>query len=203
MLKYVSKPSFIALLTFVSAQQAGVTDLVSRTSRQVDSQLLDAINASRQQITGQIRDSAKTLSNAEVPQRQLLLAEWQEKTDTSDVDKVFIKAYETDGRNRATQLVLDSLYFEHSSDRHEAIAEAHATTFSWIYEEQPTDEVSWTSFTDWLSKADHSGDPYWITGKAGSGKSTLMRFLVEDPRTRDYLGQWVKSCQLILASYFF
>lgn len=42
------------------------------------------------------------------------------------------------------------------------------------------------SFLRWL----HSEGPmlYWISGKAESGKSTLMKFLVDEPRTRAELG---------------
>ncbi|RYP51293.1 hypothetical protein DL769_010831 [Monosporascus sp. CRB-8-3] len=43
------------------------------------------------------------------------------------------------------------------------------------------DHTSWDSFIEWL-KSDN--DIYWISGKAGSGKSTLTRFILSDPRTK-------------------
>lgn len=94
----------------VSHQQGGVEDLISRTNQRVETKLLDAVNASRQQISAQIKDLVKTLSKASVKQRGPLLAEWREKTDISDVENVFLKASEADDRDRATQLLLDSLY---------------------------------------------------------------------------------------------
>jgi len=54
-------------------------------------------------------------------------------------------------------------------------------SFEWVY----TDVVD---FTKWIS--DDSGEfrpLFWITGKPGSGKSTLMRFIMQDPRTIELL----------------
>ncbi|KAK5651870.1 hypothetical protein OQA88_11639 [Cercophora sp. LCS_1] len=55
----------------------------------------------------------------------------------------------------------------------------------WAADEPLVFQASKT-FLDWL----HSRGPalYWVSGKVGSGKSTFMRFLVEDPRTRAGLG---------------
>ncbi|KAH6665450.1 hypothetical protein B0J14DRAFT_680553, partial [Halenospora varia] len=60
------------------------------------------------------------------------------------------------------------------SERYEDIAEAHKETFRWIYEKPELDFVKWLQGGEGI---------FWITGKAGSGKSTLMKFLYEDPRT--------------------
>jgi hypothetical protein len=50
-------------------------------------------------------------------------------------------------------------------------------TFEWLF----TDQVP---FTRWLSDDGGEYDPvFWITGKPGSGKSTLMRYALEDSRT--------------------
>ncbi|KAF5545951.1 hypothetical protein FMEXI_5867 [Fusarium mexicanum] len=56
----------------------------------------------------------------------------------------------------------------------------------------------WDCFIDWLK----SDQPvYWISGKPGSGKSTLMKFLVLDSRTLDVLKDWKKGA--IIISHFF
>lgn len=44
---------------------------------------------------------------------------------------------------------------------------------------------------------------YWITGKAGSGKSTLMKFLYNDPRTSEHLRSWASPLPLVTAAFFF
>jgi hypothetical protein len=73
--------------------------------------------------------------------------------------------------------LLESLRFSNMTHRRAEIAEAHQKTFFWLLrEEQPREDIArtrpWNSFVQWLRDG---GDIYWINGKAGSGKSTLMR----------------------------
>ena len=79
-------------------------------------------------------------------------------------------------------------------------------TLDWIFEtrDEEGDEVSyrlpWHGFGPWLE-----GDKpiYWICGKAGSGKSTLMAHLVDDRRTTENLERWSQSRCLHIISFFF
>jgi ATPase subunit of ABC transporter with duplicated ATPase domains len=45
-------------------------------------------------------------------------------------------------------------------------------------------------FVHWLASSD---DIFWITGKAGCGKSTLMKLIDDDPRTKEGLNQWIDN----------
>ncbi|KAH7076026.1 hypothetical protein FB567DRAFT_503838 [Paraphoma chrysanthemicola] len=45
--------------------------------------------------------------------------------------------------------------------------------------------------------------PYLINGKAGSGKSTLMKFIVEHPRTKAALKNWAGRDELVVLHFFF
>lgn len=58
------------------------------------------------------------------------------------------------------------------------------------------------SFLKWLRTEEGI---FYCSGKAGSGKSTLMKFLASERRTRDELSFWSTSKEktLILASFFF
>jgi hypothetical protein len=51
----------------------------------------------------------------------------------------------------------------------------------------------------WLQS---SNDLFWIYGKAGSGKSTLMKFLFEHEQTRVHLDNWAHGNVTIAASFF-
>ena len=96
--------------------------------------------------------------------------------------------------------LLESLRFSELSDRHSRIAEAHDKTFQWIYRHPRVENNSWKSFTNWLQ-----GDTllYWITGKAGSGKSTLMKYIHNDVRTLEHLKTWAGGVALVTAAFFF
>ncbi|KAJ6787226.1 hypothetical protein PWT90_07861 [Aphanocladium album] len=58
----------------------------------------------------------------------------------------------------------------------------------------------WSNLTDWLRTNGHPW-PYWVSGKAGSGKSTFMKFLVQNRRTLEALSSSGDSVK-ILSHYF-
>lgn len=100
------------------------------------------------------------------------------------------------------EMVLRSLYFRRYSDRYDSVKPAHAATFNWTLEDTSDLERPWSSLVRWLKR--ESGI-YWINGKAGSGKSTLMKYLLNDPRMRTALRTWAGSSQdeVTRASFFF
>lgn len=95
--------------------------------------------------------------------------------------------------------LLDSLKFPEWKTRREEVQPAYANTFEWIFEELEGNQ-KWSSFADWLTT---SNNIYWINGKAGSGKSTLMRFLLNHDKTFEMLNIWAAGQDLHVISYFF
>jgi len=77
---------------------------------------------------------------------------------------------------------------------------AHSNTFGWALQPPNGTTHRWNDLTQWLRSG--SG-VYWICGKAGSGKSTLMRYLYDHPTTRALLSQWAGSEKLLVGSHFF
>lgn len=59
---------------------------------------------------------------------------------------------------------------------------------------------TWARFLSWLESG--SGI-FYISGKPGSGKSTIMKFLVREERTTSALKSWAAGKQLAFASFFF
>jgi hypothetical protein len=100
------------------------------------------------------------------------------------------------------QLILARLYFQHMPDRLESIPQAHEKTFSWIFSNQFQNDKSliWDNFPEWLAQED--SDIYWITGKPGSGKSTLMKYLYEHPQLATLSRMWAKGANLITAGFY-
>lgn len=98
--------------------------------------------------------------------------------------------------------VLDSLNFLVMQNRETEIASAEAATFDWIFRDPRVSDRPWHNFYEWLSG--HGSDRlYWISGKAGSGKSTLMKHLVRHESTKQGLQKWAGGTKLLISSFFF
>ena len=83
------------------------------------------------------------------------------------------------------------------------VSETHDQTYQWIFSEsQSSTSALFTAsdFVNWLRK--ESG-LFWISGKAGSGKSTLMKFVFEHPRTHSELSVWTGRGKLVVSRHFF
>jgi hypothetical protein len=101
----------------------------------------------------------------------------------------------------AEQMILSKLHFTRLEDRYLSISSAHRNTLSWLFETDDThgQRNGSTTFATWLQSED---DLYWISGRPGSGKSTLMKFLCEHPLTAKLLEIWAEG-EVIVAEYFF
>ena len=104
-------------------------------------------------------------------------------------------------RSQVGNIVYRDLQFSTMIDREEAIAKAHQRTFSWIFQENiPREKALWSSFSDWLRRGK---ELYWVTGKAASGKSMLMKYIYESHKTKRFLRQWAGDLPLATARFYF
>lgn len=106
--------------------------------------------------------------------------------------------------------IIRSLRFDNQDSRREQIREPQGHTFSWIFNDDDSDNYSDDSsiydsdiatfrnedqkrresssrLLTWLSSGSII---FHVSGKLGSGKSTLMRFLYSHPRARVDLTKW-------------
>ncbi|KAF2856080.1 hypothetical protein T440DRAFT_438724 [Plenodomus tracheiphilus IPT5] len=113
------------------------------------------------------------------------------------------KVIDQDVETGFCKMILARLFFTEMDHRYEAIPEAYKTTFSWLFHQDGrSDDAEWDSYTDWLSASD-GRNIYWITGKPGSGKSTLMKYLSQEPLTTTHLlHAWAKQTQLVCVSFY-
>jgi hypothetical protein len=95
--------------------------------------------------------------------------------------------------------ILDWLYFRQITDRVDNLSDAHRQTFTWIFQKGPHHKP-WSDFPRWLREG--SGC-YWLNGKAGSGKSILMKYIWQEERTWVHLRDWFGVSRPLRASFYF
>lgn len=169
------------------------------------------------------RDNAEDIGSLK---HELIKTFYETRADEDQLRPICIHLSQAD-RERAQSRLAASLQYEGMIDRESRIVNAHESTFQWIfqdnlYQDHQSRVIKWSNFRQWLE----SDDPlYWITGKAGSGKSTLMKYLCcptaeisradgaqtkleysiaqENFRCHSYLKKWAGPSGLVVASFYF
>jgi Cdc6-like AAA superfamily ATPase len=101
---------------------------------------------------------------------------------------------------RVRERVMRKLAYKNMTDRERRICKAHQRTFEWIFKDPKPGSKPWSSFKYFM---EHEGEIYWITGKPGSGKSTLMKYIRHHPQTASLLRTWSGNDPVIQAAYYF
>ncbi|KAK9775022.1 putative NACHT domain-containing protein [Seiridium cardinale] len=91
-------------------------------------------------------------------------------------------------------MIISSLHMPELDQRIEEIEDRARHTFEWVFENTELE------FTKWLRSGENF---YWIRGKPGSGKSTLMKFIFNDERTLQQLNNYKQPDKTVFASFFF
>lgn len=97
------------------------------------------------------------------------------------------------------QSILQSLTFDSRPVRHTQISVAYEQTFRWALTTNPDASID-PGIGDWLKQGDGI---FWISGKPGSGKSTLMKFIADSPITSRLITEWAQPSKAIIASHYF
>lgn len=92
------------------------------------------------------------------------------------------------------QQCLESLHSFEAQSRFEDVQPAYHETYNWLFDHQ-------VGFEDWLEGKNPS-NIYWIQGKPGSGKSTVMKFAIKHPLTRSLLMKYNDNLWVV-AGFFF
>jgi polynucleotide 5'-kinase involved in rRNA processing len=97
--------------------------------------------------------------------------------------------------------ILESLAFEGMYGRYDTVDNAHFKTLRWIFsdsldndqveeKDEPEDEAKASArelLLNWMSSG---AGIFHISGKLGSGKSTLVKYLCDHDRSKSLLKQW-------------
>ncbi|KAM0417322.1 hypothetical protein ACHAPT_012703 [Fusarium lateritium] len=102
------------------------------------------------------------------------------------------------------QAFLRCLDFKSRSLRHDDIPTAYTKTFQWMLEEpedaQPNADRAHSLLSTWLR---HGDGIFWVSGKAGSGKSTLMKWTADHHKTQETLEKWASPQKHVVAAHYF
>ncbi|KAI0382484.1 hypothetical protein F5Y04DRAFT_252747 [Hypomontagnella monticulosa] len=193
-------------------QQSSVTRELARiddTNRRLDIERTQALLSLKQAILTELEElkrySQQTTENTTDRIRDPQHIKPEIMTETSNrLQNLSASLGQLERQGQATvldQKFLRSLYFERFVLRHDNIKESYSSTFEWMLSDSHEEAGISGGFVEWL-RSGHG--TFWIQGKAGSGKSTLMKFLWHHALTADYLQYWAGSDhKLITASYFF
>ncbi|KAK4170920.1 hypothetical protein QBC36DRAFT_109837 [Triangularia setosa] len=211
--------SLSAKVDFILIQQSERFKALSEENQRIVTTLLHVQNHLTTDFRSQVSALSLLLSRVEavVFRQQSAGAATTDRQSKSNVELAVdggISAVERKLRREVTKSLLDMLAFNTIRDRFEGITEAHKSTFGWIFQTSPPllnftteddDEQRPASFTTWLT--DQPGI-YWINGKAASGKSTLMKYIVSHRDTARLLRSWASNTpasmgNLRVASFFF
>ncbi|KAI6352018.1 hypothetical protein MCOR25_009598 [Pyricularia grisea] len=127
--------------------------------------------------------------------------------------------------DKQREKLVQSFKFPQMNDRRNKVVDSYSDTFYWIFKRD--DQINaavetahaqmcyhWysvdncpsrgrhprhcDSFSDWIQS---ESNLYWLSGKPGSGKSTLVNFILQDSRTQEFLDRWKPGA--ITISHFF
>ncbi|KAF5856708.1 hypothetical protein ETB97_006991 [Aspergillus alliaceus] len=180
-------------------------DAIWSTLREIRStadNLHDAISASQSSFVGPSRGERSSAAFRDVfnNSQSPLFSVDQVDTLSEGIAKLSCAEQEL-GHLASEQAVLKSLNFPSRPVRNKNIPLAHKKTFLWTItspegmKEDPDEQLR-----VWLRGGDGI---FWVSGKAGSGKSTLMKFLADHNLTRSLLGEWAEQADLVIAAHYF
>jgi len=180
-------------------------DALDTTTKTLVSAIIDGNQNLRTVIDDQAEANIRSLAKFEASAQNR-----HEKTLT-EIQNLYVKIDQSWRTAATTALDPDSVFqsltrllnYDQKDDRYEDISPAYQSTFEWIYTSKQrlgTTTVQWDAFNTWLRE--ESGI-YWISAKAGAGKSTLMKFILQDDRTKKALQEWASGTPVLYLSFFF
>ncbi|KAL8940098.1 MAG: hypothetical protein Q9216_003007 [Gyalolechia sp. 2 TL-2023] len=183
-------------------------DLLERYQSALDSRILKRLDARLlkqicdiHQLDQRVQDLVSAVEKGQRTFAELMTKESRGIKD--HFDKKFDSHVRTTGEQYTYDRLRESLYFPEIMSRQEQVPTAFEGTCSWIFDtsaDQRSRYRPWSNFRNWLENAK---GVYWISGKPGSGKSTLMKYIVNADLTAQLLSDWEEDTDLLVVSFFF
>ncbi|KAI1817843.1 hypothetical protein GGS20DRAFT_458236 [Poronia punctata] len=172
----------LCIVGLMNDKQSSITALLQ--------QLVESSASAKNEKSSQVAQLQETLNHLRALMTQATANQFVEPNLTPIPGKLntLIKLGDS-----AIETVLRRLKFDSMRTREAAVSPAYQKTFEWLF----TDE---SPFYSWLIK---SSGIFWVSGKPGSGKSTLMKFASQHGECRAALQEWAGDRILITASFYF
>ncbi|KAK5057776.1 hypothetical protein LTR84_011777 [Exophiala bonariae] len=206
--------SFLIYMNSRQATSAGQSE-ITRSTTEVQTKILEAVSVASNTIQDDIQLLADKLEYLSIDSfhenaSQFLSAHQVALNDlAASLNTIMLQQYDLQSLSAqrqtliAQQKIIDSLHFPLMNDRRDHVQIAHQDTCEWIFAKQrgPSPHT-WSNFPTWLSSENETASIYWVHGKPGSGKSTLMRWLDQN-LTDTQLGAGADNGSMLRARHFF
>lgn len=103
----------------------------------------------------------------------------------------------------ASPASLGNLRYPRMEERRLQIQTAQFGTYRWILDSNSYLSAGSDSFLKWLSSPSELRHVYWIFGKPGSGKSTVMRYLDQNIATTQHMQPWAEARSVLKLHHYF
>lgn len=185
-------------------------DIPGQISLQIREEMM-GITVTVSQILSRLEDERQATHDLHLQTRSALLEEICKRNKTrykisdeivSGIEMLSVSRCAEDRlRDEVGMAILKCLTYDEMTNRFEDVDEAHPETFEWAFS-APAEDQSWSDLSYWLRGGD---GVYWVNGKAGSGKSTFMKHLLDDrfSRLHHFLSDWANGSPFLIATFFF
>ncbi|KAI9690930.1 MAG: hypothetical protein M1822_008550 [Bathelium mastoideum] len=186
---------------FQLAKQDERFHTMQRESKKIAEALLDNKNFFTRGLDRIIQSSKEESTSAKARHEETIAAiatlqgHFGNLNITDDLTREYCRELSTLQRD-----VLNCLWFRFMGDRVAEISTAYKKTFQWIFDEEAMSIPAEVGLPEWLRNGEGC---FWISGKAGSGKSTFMKFIAGNQQTHRLLEEWAEPEPLLCASFFF
>jgi hypothetical protein len=188
--RHENKHFSIATLKWVAKDKEEFEDLVQSLAS-----LINDINAV---IPSQIGVSANAALQHEITKPRSIHGLEKTKSNLSKEGNHNLCSIQQSIDEKCKRSILDRLWFHLIDERKDSVSTAHSETFNWAIR-PPGPGSNWSDLSSWLQS--ESGI-YWIHGKPGSGKSTLMKYIFEHHEVLALLQDWAGNRKLTMAAFF-
>lgn len=190
-----------------------------RSNHESETRIVDALKSTSSSLSTEIQALTAQLDNTSLlsvddalgdfqVSHKDTLAELSRKLDTilshQEASSKLVQRFslQSDQDDVAQQKIIGSLTFPQIDERRNEIHRAHRNTYEWVLDPEQS-QIQSGDLLSWAKSADRNSQVYWVYGKPGSGKSTLMRYLFDELDKDLHFHPWSDDGPLLKIDYFF